>query len=179
DNSLDLAEAERVESGPVETDTSALRFDEGDYASRHGYNPHEYRWGDGAATLLDFHLSASGREFPNSVESGEEIVFNLALRFNRMIVNPIIGFTIKTKEGVTVYGTNSYMQDCAGVSSIGGVGTQAKACLKFKSSLATGDYFISVGIASREGEEIVPHDRRYDSIHFVVEPTPNLLGLID
>ncbi|MEE3915075.1 ABC transporter ATP-binding protein [Pseudomonas viridiflava] len=179
EKSLDLAEAERVEIAPVETDTIALRFDEDVYASRPGYNPHEYRWGDGAATLLDFHLSASGREFPNSVESGEEIVFNLALRFNRMIVNPIIGFTIKTKEGVTVYGTNSYMQDCEVVSSLGSPGTDAKACLRFRNALATGDYFISVGIASRQGEEVIPHDRRYDSIHFIVEPTPKLLGLID
>ncbi|WP_170968937.1 Wzt carbohydrate-binding domain-containing protein, partial [Pseudomonas viridiflava] len=113
------------------------------------------------------------------VESGEEIVFNLALRFNRMIVNPIIGFTIKTKEGVTVYGTNSYMQDCEVVSSLGSPGTDAKACLRFRNALATGDYFISVGIASRQGEEVIPHDRRYDSIHFIVEPTPKLLGLID
>jgi lipopolysaccharide transport system ATP-binding protein len=51
--------------------------------------------------------------------------------------------------------------------------------LRFKNRLATGDYFISIGLASRDGEEIIPHDRRYDSIHFVVEPTPKLLGLID
>ena len=177
--SLDLAEAERAEVEPVVSDKVALRFDEDVYASRMGYNAHEYRWGDQGATLLDFHMSASGREFPNSVESGEDITLDLAIRFNRMIVNPIVGFTIKTKEGVTVYGTNSYMLDCDGVSHIGQAGTQAKASLKFKNSLATGDYFISIGIASREGEEIVPHDRRYDSIHFIVEPTPKLLGLID
>lgn len=177
--SLDLAEAERLEAEPAEIDKITLCFDADVYASRMGYNPHEYRWGDQSATLLDFHISASGREFPNSVESGEEIALTLAISFNRMIVNPIIGFTIKTKEGVTVYGTNSYMLDCDGVSQIGQAGSQAKAYLKFKNSLATGDYFISIGIASREGEEIVPHDRRYDSIHFVVEPTPKLLGLID
>lgn len=179
DKSLDLAEAERVETAPAETGNIALRFDEDVYASRPGYNSHEYRWGDGAATLLDFHLNASGREFPNSVESGDEIVLDLALQFNRTVVNPIIGFTIKTKEGVTVYGTNSYMQDCEGTGLIGSAGKQAKVRVKFRNALATGDYFISIGIASRQSEDIVPHDRRYDSIHFVVEPTPKLLGLID
>ncbi|POD71323.1 ABC transporter ATP-binding protein [Pseudomonas syringae group genomosp. 3] len=179
DKSLDLAEAERVEAAPVETDKIALRFDEDVYASRPGYNPHEYRWGDGAATLLDFHMSASGREFPKSVESGEHITLHVAFRFNRMVVSPIIGFTIKTKEGVTVYGTNSYILECEPTCLIGSADSQAKACLTFRNSLATGDYFISVGIASREGEEVVPHDRRYDSIHLIVEPTPKLLGLID
>jgi lipopolysaccharide transport system ATP-binding protein len=177
--SLDLAEQERAGAKPIVADEVTLRFDEDVYGSRFGYNPHEYRWGDGAATLLDFHLSASGRAFPNSMESGEEITLNLAIRFNRMVVNPIVGFTIKTKEGVTVYGTNSYMLDCEAMALAGKPGTQATACVKFKNSLASGDYFISIGIASREGEEIVPHDRRYDSIHFVVEPTPKLLGLID
>mgnify|MGYP003945438341 CR=1 FL=1 len=156
-----------------------LSFEQNAYASRPGYNSHEYRWGDGAASLLDFHLNAAGREYPNTIESGEEIVLNLAIQFNHIVVNPILGFTIKTKEGVTVYGTNSYLLDCGSMQTIGSEGTQATACLKFVNRLATGDYFISVGIASRSGEDILPHDRRYDSIHFVVAPTPQVLGLID
>lgn len=165
---------------PVHTpEAIKLSFEQNAYASRPGYNAHEYRWGDGAATLLDFHLSAAGREYPNTIESGEDIVLNLAIQFNHMIVNPILGFTIKTKEGVTVYGTNSYLLDCESSQTIGTPGTQATACLKFVNRLATGDYFISVGIASRSGEDILPHDRRYDSIHFVVAPTPQVLGLID
>ncbi|WP_454846334.1 ABC transporter ATP-binding protein [Pseudomonas farris] len=165
---------------PVHTPEAVkLSFEQNAYASRPGYNAHEYRWGDGAATLLDFHLSAAGREYPNTIESGEDIILNLAIQFNHMIVNPILGFTIKTKEGVTVYGTNSYLLDCASSQTIGTAGTQATACLKFVNRLATGDYFISVGIASRSGEDILPHDRRYDSIHFVVAPTPQVLGLID
>lgn len=177
--SLDLAEAERVEVQPPAIAPEVLRYNEDSYASRFGYNPHEYRWGDGAATLVDFHMSASGREYPQTVQSGEQTTLQVAIRFNRMIVNPIIGFTIKTKEGVTVYGTNSYMLDCEETASLGQPGSHARACLTFKNALATGDYFISVGIASRQGEDIVPHDRRYDSIHFIVEPTPKLLGLID
>lgn len=161
------------------TEAVKLSFEQNAYASRPGYNSHEYRWGDGAASLLDFHLSAARREYPNTIESGEEIVLNLAIQFNHIVVNPILGFTIKTKEGVTVYGTNSYLLDCESMQTIGSEGTQATACVKFVNRLATGDYFISIGIASRSGEDILPHDRRYDSIHFVVAPTPQVLGLID
>ncbi|WP_268799484.1 ABC transporter ATP-binding protein [Pseudomonas huanghezhanensis] len=157
----------------------SLSFDEDVYSSRPGYNPHEYRWGDGAAILTDFHLASAGREYPSSVEPGDEITLTLAFKFNRHIINPILGFTVKTKEGVTVYGTNSYLLDCEEAREMGGTGAKSKAKLRFKNRLATGDYFISIGLASREGEEIVPHDRRYDSIHFIVEPTPKLLGLID
>lgn len=156
-----------------------LSFSDDKYSTKVGYNPHEYRWGDGAATLLDFHLSAGGREYPNTIDAGEQITLSLAVKFNHLVVNPILGFTIKTKEGVTIYGTNSYLLECDDMSQLGAPGTQAKARLSFQNKLASGDYFISVGLASRQGEEIVPHDRRYDSIHFIVSPTPRLHGLID
>jgi lipopolysaccharide transport system ATP-binding protein len=156
-----------------------LDFSRDSFSLRPGYNPHEYRWGDGGATILDFHLSANHRAFPNSVEGGDKICLHVAVRFNRLIINPILGFTIKTKEGVTVYGTNSFMLECMNTERIGEAATEAQATLTFISRLAAGDYFISLGVASREGEDIVPHDRRYDSLHFVVAPTPKLLGLID
>ncbi|WP_273828212.1 MULTISPECIES: ABC transporter ATP-binding protein [Pseudomonas] len=177
---LEKKESPEPQTTPAQSaEAVKLSFEENAYAGRAGYNPHEYRWGDGAAILQDFHLSAAGREYPNTIESGEEIVLNLALQFNHIVVSPILGFTIKTKEGVTVYGTNSYLLDCESSQTIGTAGTQATACLKFVNRLATGDYFISVGVASRSGEDILPHDRRYDSIHFVVAPTPQVLGLVD
>lgn len=163
----------------ISEESISLLFDCDAYSTRSGYNQHEYRWGDGAASLTDFNLSAAGRAYPNSVQPGEDITLTLAFVFNRHIINPILGFTIKTKEGVTVYGTNSYLLDCDGAREMGENGCEITARLHFKNRLATGDYFISIGLASREGEEIIPHDRRYDSIHFIVEPTPKLLGLVD
>lgn len=159
--------------------SDGLSFSEDKYSTKVGYNPHEYRWGDGAATLLDFHLSAGGREYPNTIDAGEQITLSVAVKFNHLVVNPILGFTIKTKEGVTIYGTNSYLLDCEDMSQMGAPGTQTRARLSFKNKLACGDYFISIGLASRQGEEIIPHDRRYDSIHFIVSPTPRHHGLID
>lgn len=160
-------------SGPL------MSFDHEAYDSRPGFNHHEYRWGDGAASLMDFHLAAQGREFPPSVEAGVEVVLHLAIRFNRPVSYPVLGITIKTKEGVTVYGTNSYLLDSPASRELYPPGARLKARLRFINRLAAGDYFISVGVASQEGEAVVPHDRRYDSIHFVVAPTPLLLGLVD
>lgn len=157
----------------------ALCFGQEAYGTRPGFNPHEYRWGDGAASLLDFHLAAQGQAFPASVEPGAHVTLHLAIRFNRLISHPVLGFTIKTKEGVTVYGTNSYLLDCTASQELYLPGSLLRARLTFVNRLAAGDYFISIGVASREGETIVPHDRRYDSIHFVVAPTPLVLGLVD
>lgn len=164
---------------PVNDHCPVLSFEHDAYSLRAGFNPHEYRWGDGAASLQDFHLAANGREFPASIEPGDEVVLYLAICFNRTISNPVLGFTIKTKEGVTVYGTNSYLLGCASSQDLYNDGSRLKACVKFTNRLASGDYFISIGVASREGEDIVPHDRRYDSIHLVVAPTSTLFGLVD
>lgn len=161
------------------TPSATLLFERNAYASRDGFNPHEYRWGDGAASVLDFQLFANGQRFPTLIEPGAEVTLHLAIRFHRMVINPILGFTIKTKEGVTVYGTNSLLLACSTTQTLGSPGSHAIACLRFVNRLASGDYFISIGVASRNGEDIVPHDRRYDSIHFVVPSTPQALGLID
>jgi lipopolysaccharide transport system ATP-binding protein len=54
---------------------------------------------------------------------------------------------------------------------------QAEA--SFICRLAPGDYFISLGVASKHGEEVVPHDRRYDSIHLQVRPNSTFFGIAD
>jgi len=149
------------------------------YATRLHYNPNEYRWGDHAATLLDFDLYVDDVQCPPTVRSGQTVAIAVAIRFNRSIVNPIMGFTLKTKEGVTLYGTNTHMLENSAFSALGAEGDSCIVTVKFPAHLTGGDYFISLGIASRIGEDIVPHDRRYDSIHLIVEPTMNLYGLVD
>ncbi|MCC7571101.1 Wzt carbohydrate-binding domain-containing protein, partial [Candidatus Micrarchaeota archaeon] len=53
------------------------------------------------------------------------------------------------------------------------------AVARFPCTLAEGDYFISLGVATRQGEEIIPHDRRYDSIYLKVRSDTSFFGLID
>ena len=49
----------------------------------------------------------------------------------------------------------------------------------FVCRLAPGDYFVSLGLASKLGEEVIPHDRRYDSIHLQVKPNNTLFGIVN
>jgi len=83
-------------------------------------------------------------------------------------VRPILGFLVKTKEGVVVYASNTEYKPLPDFTASGAAGETIDVTLEFECRLADGDYFVSVGIASRNEKDVVPHDRRYDSIHFQV-----------
>lgn len=168
DNAIKLAADERPLS----------RLDEL-FELRTGYNKHEYRWGDGTASIIDFRIEADGIAYPSSVESGQHITLLIAVRFIETLMLPVLGITIKTKEGVTVYGTNTETLDVSEFRSAGAAGTVTHARINFNCRLAPGDYFVSCGIATRNGEDVIPHDRRYDAIHLRVRPTPRFFGLVD
>ena len=158
---------------------SILSTIEDKFASRHGYNPSEYRWGDGAAKILDFYISADGEVFPSALEVGQKVMLNCSLKFLKDLINPIFGVTIKTKDGVTVYGINSEKTELVSFRETGITGQLVIVSIRFDCLLAPGDYFVSIGIASMDGGEVIPHDRRYDSIHLQVRPDNSFYGLVN
>lgn len=159
--------------------TYALSRDADMFSVHPGYNPHEYRWGDGAAKIIDYYLESDGVSYPSAVTTGQMITLRIAARFLADLVRPILGVTIKTKEGVIVYGANSETLGVVEMQTYGKTGKYLESEASFQCRLASGDYFISLGIATRNGEEITPHDRRYDSIHLHVLPNTNFFGLAD
>ena len=148
-------------------------------SSRPNYNPNEYRWGDGAAQITDFSLEADGRPYPSTIAPGSKVTLRVMVRFITAVEGPIFGLTIKTKEGVTVYGTNSESLPHKGVGPLGAAGSWCVFELTLTCRLAQGDYFCSLGVASRIGADVVPHDRRYDVVHLAILPDPRFHGLVD
>ena len=143
------------------------------------YNPYESRWGDGNAKIIDFHLINGIESYPSQIIAGQQINLSFSAKFFKNIIRPIFGITIKTKEGITVYGTNSELLNCEVSKKDISSGSLIRVNSSFLWTLAPGDYFISLGIASRNGDEIIPHDRRYDSIHLQVGPNLEMFGLVD
>jgi lipopolysaccharide transport system ATP-binding protein len=147
------------------------------FSTRPGYNPHEYRWGDGTATILDYFLAADNTHYPSAISTGQNITLAVSVKLLKNFHRPILGITIKTKEGVTVYGTNTETLGCKEFGEAGSLDSVIQVVAEFKGNLAAGDYFISLGLASKHGEEVIPHDRRYDSIHLQVRPNDQFFGL--
>lgn len=149
------------------------------FSTHPGYNPHEYRWGDGSARILDFFLAADGESYPSTIGSGQHVTLAVSVQFVTDMVRPILGVTIKTKEGVTVYGVNSETLGVDAFELLGQAGSVVTPELTFRCRLAPGDYFVSLGLASRQGADVVPHDRRYDAIHLHVSPDTSFFGLVN
>jgi len=175
-------------SGGAAAPTAAIAFIDNEYSlstlkdvfvDRPGYNPHEYRWGDGTATILDYYLAADNEPYPSTITTGQYIKLGVSIRFLAELVRPILGITIKTKEGVTIYGVNSETLDVDEFRLLGKQGTTSFAEATFCCRLAPGDYFISLGVATKQCEEIIPHDRRYDAIHMYVRTDTTFFGLVD
>jgi lipopolysaccharide transport system ATP-binding protein len=159
--------------------TSHLSWSEDVFSSRPLYNPHEYRWGDGKARIVDFSIEVNGESYPNTISSGDTVTLRLAVQFSNRLHSPIFGVTLKTKEGMTVYGANSETLSASAFRELGTASSAVQLEATFKCSLAPGDYFISVGVATAEDGEIIQHDRRFDAIHVHVAPTQRFFGLAD
>jgi len=175
-------ESQQLSKAPVPiTNKSAYQLSrlEDDFAKHPGYNIHEYRWGDSTATILDFYLAADNEPYPAALSTGQRITLAVTIKFHADFYRPILGITIKTKEGVTVYGVNSETLENDDFIKLGQSGSVILAESEFNCRLAPGDYFISLGIASKHGEEVIPHDRRYDSIHLQILPNSLFFGLAD
>ncbi len=134
--------------------------------NRATYNDSEYRWGNKDAQIVDYVLlGEDGDEISAGCRQGEPIVLQIGVFFEHPARNIIYGFTIKTIDGATVFGTNSELKRVPVADK--NQEEYAIVDFEFSAHLVPGEYFISLGVVKQEGSapEIVL-DRRYDLIHF-------------
>lgn len=178
----DASDQERKQTALLSSDElnqSPVSLNDGGFEKRRNFNPNEYRWGDRKAEILDFYLKQGAVDYPVTVKDGDNLYFEFLIKFNEIIFKPIFGFALKTKDGVTIYNTNTKILESSFIET-GETDETYRVSIEIPLKLFQGDYFISIGLASYDTSgEVVPHDRRYDSIHITVEPTPNFIGLVN
>jgi hypothetical protein len=69
-----------------------------------------YRHGDGTAEILSVDLLKDGRQI-EFLDSGDQVVIRVRARFNDDVINPVIGFLLRDRNGIHVYGTNTEIQE--------------------------------------------------------------------
>jgi lipopolysaccharide transport system ATP-binding protein len=150
------------------------------FATRPGYRKEEHRWGQGGAAILDFLIINSGQHYPSRVEGNSLTDFYMKVRFDADYESVVPGFLIKTIEGIFLYGTNSFISNIRNPR----LSTRSGDFHIFRFSLPMmlneGNYLISLGVSSGDPmEELVPLDRRYDSILINVGRELQFWGIVD
>ncbi len=147
-------------------------------AEKLNYNAQEYRWGNRDAEIIDYEVESDERYDQIEYNSSYPMSVKMKVKFNKTILRPVYGLTIKTTDGVIVYGSNS--RDQSQPFIIKEAGELAFVQFMFTPNLVQGDYFISLGVAEDvPGEEPVPLDRRYDLIHLRFSHNTLGFGIVD
>ena len=119
-----------------------------------------YRHGDGTAEILSVEFLKDGRavEF---IDTGDPVVVRIRARFNEDVFNPVIGFLIRDRNGIHVYGTNTEIQQIffEGVKA----GEVLEANFSFSCWVGVGSFSITAAVHSVSG---ISHDWVDDVVFF-------------
>ncbi len=145
---------------------------------RRSYNPTEYRWGDQRAKILDYLLKYDDILDPGICQNDSVIDIYTVIYFIEDVEEPIYGLTVKTVDGVDVYGANTRKMNQKMCPKQAGEYSVIK--FSIHSRLVAGDYFMSIGVARDDAvHDHVPMDRRYDMIHVRIEDDGMSFGIAD
>jgi len=150
------------------------------FHTRPFYRKEEYRWGEGGAQIVDYYVAADGVSFPSQLATGQAVRVVFKVRFDRDVERPIFGLLLKTIDGIFVYGTNSDLARSSSYPQRALAGSVHVAAFAFPLMLNSGGYLLSVGISEEFGAgELVPLDRRYDSVLLSISHSTPVTGVID
>ena len=146
--------------------------------SRASYNPSEYRWGNRQAEIVDYEIESSGIIDPKVLDQGAAVRLRLLARYHAPLKNIIYGLTIKTVDGITVFGANTRARNMPRIDADSA--DEAWVEFEFVNHLLPGEYFISLGIAQDDDSvDNLAIDRRYDMIHVTVQGDDSDFGISD
>lgn len=150
------------------------------FEERPGYNTDEYRWGSREVEIADVMVTTDGRDHTVRLNTGEQVMVAVWVHFRVDVSAPIYGLTIKTPDGVTVYGSNSRDFPDGPVMQPARAGQTVRVVFSLDLRIGAGDFLLSLGVAHEiGGGEVEPLDRRYDSMLLHVSRQSRCYGLAD
>ncbi|MDO5101979.1 MAG: Wzt carbohydrate-binding domain-containing protein [Lautropia sp.] len=157
-----------------------IRRAPGRFEDRVGYNADEFRWGSQEVEIVDYLVTTNGVDHTVSLVTGQKVYVVAWVRFRVEVTAPIFGLTIKTPDGVTVYGSNSRDFPGGPVIRSAQAGEVVRVVFQIDLRIGAGDFLMSLGVAREVGGgEVEPLDRRYDSILVNVRRSSRCHGLAD
>ena len=147
--------------------------------SRPGYNKSEHRWGDRNAEIIDYMLCDETKWHINHFNSGAKADIYFKVKFNQDIAKPVYGLTVKTPDGITVYGSNSNDLSNSLLAKPQKSGDIIAVKFSLNLNLNAGHFLVSLGVAEETNDNLTPLDRRYDLIEIYVTHEQKIYGITD
>lgn len=150
--------------------------------SRPGYNAGEYRWGVRGAEILDCVLTDQEGRRTNHFNASGVCKAVVTVLFHENIARPIYALTLKTPDGVVLYGHNTRDVSTNQNYRSQKKGDVAVLAFSFQPRLITGHYLLSLGVVEQSpqnDEDVVVLDRRYDVLEIFVTNYDRGFGLVD
>jgi ABC-type polysaccharide/polyol phosphate transport system ATPase subunit len=109
-----------------------------------------YRHGNRNAEIVIAELADTTSRRVEILETGTPLIMRIAARFNFEVEDPVIGFLIRNRHGISAFGTNTSEQRL----DLGTVrrGETLEVTFSFNCWLGIDNYSISCAVHSREGE---------------------------
>lgn len=131
------------------------------------------RWGSGDAEITDIKLfNHEGKEV-EIIESGEEALFVVRVRFKKNAENPIFGILLRNSQGAWVYGTNTMWHDMK--FGTFHAGEEITVTFRQRMNLVGDVYYIDPSIAYPDG--ITSYDWRENALKFSVVTSKRVVGV--
>lgn len=118
--------------------------------TRSGYNPGETRIrGNRVAEILDYVIATDHAINISVLRSRDQIRVLIKVRFYTQVERPVVGFAIKTVDGIELYATNTYL---LGIDVKKALANEVRVFqFTFRPMFISGDYFVDLGVAEIDG----------------------------
>lgn len=147
------------------------------WRDRFQLNPHENRYGNGHARVLEAGIFNESEEAVQKLLTSDLYSFKMRVEFLREVKDPIFAFTIKDIKGFDITGTNTKFQEIPTGSFY--KGDIIEITFTHTMILSSGSYLLSFGCAGFEGGEYIIYDRRYDYMTFEIMSNRANVGFVD
>ena len=145
--------------------------------SRASYNEQEYYQRSDCVEILDYLVIAGERVDPTAVAADSPIDIYVKAKFSEAVAAPLFGLAVKTREGVLIYGWNSFFAR----QFLPPAEPGRTIIVKFSLRLNThaGDIFLDLGVDESEGSCFHSLARRNSVIHLLIQEARRFDGLAD
>jgi lipopolysaccharide transport system ATP-binding protein len=125
----------------------------------------EKTYGDGRAVIESIAIADDSGDHANVIPIGAEFVVSYAVKFLDTVTKPVFGMLITTREGVSVFGTNTTDLESSNREFVAHDNLQVS--FKLTNNLGPGIYYLTCGIHSKDHPDgLVYIHRRMDAYLF-------------